>query len=55
MTDDYIHTTDMNYLKASDVVIAEVTVVSMGVGYEIGRAVEQKKPILALFRAPDGS
>ena len=32
------------------VLIAEVTQVSLGVGYEIGRAVAMKKPILCLYR-----
>lgn len=33
------------------VIVAEVTTPSLGVGYEIGRAVELKKTILCLFRS----
>lgn len=43
-----IHDRDMNWLFSSDVIVAEVSNVSLGVGYEIGRAVEHKKKILCL-------
>ena len=36
------------------VVVAEVTQPSLGVGYEIGRAVAMKKNILCLFRPDSG-
>lgn len=45
-----IHERDLTWLKSADVVIAEVTTTSTGVGYELGRAVEMGKPILCLFR-----
>ena len=45
-----IWTTDTNWVKESDVVIAEVTNPSLGVGYEIAKAEEWGKPVLALFR-----
>lgn len=45
-----IHDRDMTWLKTSDVIIAEVTTPSLGVGYELGRAVEMGKPILCLYR-----
>lgn len=48
--DQFIHDRDLQWLQASDVIVAEVTAVSMGVGYEIGRAVEMGKPVLCLFR-----
>lgn len=48
-SDDYIYERDMEWLAASDIVIAEVTTPSLGVGYEIGYAVEKKKPILCLY------
>ena len=48
--DRYIHDRDLEWLQSSDVLVAEVTTVSMGVGYEIGRAVESDKPVLCLFR-----
>jgi hypothetical protein len=48
-----IHDRDLTWLKSSDVIIAEVTTPSLGVGYELGRAVEMGKPILCLFRQTD--
>ena len=51
-SDRFIHDRDMQWLIGSDVIVAEVTTVSMGVGYEIGRAVEMGKKVLCLFR-PD--
>ncbi len=45
-----IHERDLTWLRSADKVIAEVTTPSVGVGYELGRAVEMGKPILALFR-----
>ena len=37
-------------LAKADVVVAEVTQKSLGVGYELGRAEAIGKPILALYR-----
>jgi len=45
-----IHDRDMTWLRSADVIIAEVTTPSLGVGYELGRAVEMGKPILCLYR-----
>lgn len=50
LTDKEIHDRDMQWIVESDLLVAEVTVPSLGVGYEIGRAFEMGKPILALFR-----
>lgn len=49
-TDSHIHNRDMAWLLSSDVFIAEVTTPSLGVGYEIGRAIEVGKRILCLFK-----
>jgi len=49
-SDAFIHNRDMEWLISSDIIVAEVTTVSMGVGYEIGRAVEMGKNVLCLFR-----
>jgi len=38
-TDRHIHDEDMAWLRESDIVIAEVSTPSLGVGYEIGRAI----------------
>jgi len=54
ITDAFIHDRDFEWLKTADVLVAEVTTVSMGVGYEIGRAVEAGKPVLCLFRPDSG-
>ena len=48
-TDRYIHDRDVEWLLQSDVLVAEVTAVSMGVGYEIGRAIAVGKKVLCLF------
>ncbi|MFL5483194.1 MAG: nucleoside 2-deoxyribosyltransferase [Gemmatimonadaceae bacterium] len=45
-----IHDRDLEWVHASDVVVAEVTTPSLGVGYEIGRATQWRKPVLCLFR-----
>jgi len=52
-TDEYIYDRDMTWLNESDVVVAEVTMPSLGVGYEIGK-IEGKKPVLCLYREQDG-
>ncbi|XP_068183990.1 5-hydroxymethyl-dUMP N-hydrolase [Antennarius striatus] len=49
-----IHDRDVEWLQESDVIVAEVTQPSLGVGYEIGRAVTMKKRILCLFRPSSG-
>ncbi len=45
-----IYTEDMSWLRESDVIVAEVTVPSIGVGYEIGQAHALGKSVLCLFR-----
>lgn len=52
--DRAIHDRDIEWLRGADVVVAEVTAPSLGVGYEIGRAVEWGKPIICLYRATAG-
>lgn len=49
MPNEKIHDFDLSLLLESDVVIVEITTPSLGVGYEIGRATENKKPILCLY------
>lgn len=53
-TDRFIHDRDLEWLQSADILVAEVTTVSMGVGYEIGRAVESGKKVLCLFRPDSG-
>ena len=52
--DTEIHDRDLAWLRSADVLVAEITAPSLGVGYEIGRAVEWGKRILCLFRPTDG-
>jgi nucleoside 2-deoxyribosyltransferase len=44
-----IYARDVTWIRMSDVLIAEVSVPSHGVGYEIGFALGLDKPVLALF------
>ena len=48
--DRHIHNRDMTWLSECDLLVAEVTVPSLGVGYELGYAVSVRKPVLCLFR-----
>jgi 2'-deoxynucleoside 5'-phosphate N-hydrolase len=53
-TDRFIHHRDLEWLLSAEIVVAEVTTVSLGVGYEIGRAVAAGKksvvPVQTRFR-----
>ena len=53
-SDQTIYDQDMAWLFEADVLIAEVTTPSLGVGYEIGRAVAKGKQVLCLFRPRAG-
>jgi len=50
MTEEEIYSRDMGLLVKSDALIAEVTVPSTGVGYEICRALVKEIPVLCLHR-----
>lgn len=50
INDKEIHDRDMDWLLSAEVIVAEVSNTSLGVGYELGRAVENKKRILCLRR-----
>lgn len=54
LSDETIYRRDMTWLKEADVLVAEVTVPSHGVGYEIARAETLGKPILCLHRPQAG-
>ena len=51
LADQEIHDRDLGWILESDVLVAEVTGPSLGVGYEIGRAIERGKPVLCLYDA----
>lgn len=53
-TDEYIYERDMNWLKETDVVVAEVSTPSLGVGYELRTAELLGKKILCLYRETEG-
>lgn len=55
LSDRHIHDRDMDWLTSSDILIAEVTTPSLGVGYEIGRAVAMEKPVVCLYRKTNNS
>lgn len=46
--------TDMDWVQEADIIVAEVTTPSLGVGYEIAKAEEWNKPVLALYRNQEG-
>ena len=53
-TNEEIRQWDLDWINESDAVIAEVTQPSLGVGYEIAKAEDLKKPLLALFHKDSG-
>jgi hypothetical protein len=53
-SDRYIHDRDMAWLSACDLMVAEVSVPSLGVGYELGWATALSKPVLCLHRTISG-
>ena len=54
ISNDQIFTRDMGWVREADVIIAEVSTPSLGVGYELGQAEALGKPILCLFRPKEG-
>jgi len=53
-TDEFVYTRDTDWIRASDVIVAEVTMPSTGVGYELGLAEALGKNILCLHRSGSG-
>ena len=49
-SDGEIFLRDMEWLQSADLIIAEVTTPSLGVGYELGIAEKLKIPVLCLYR-----
>jgi len=48
-TEQEIYEKDATWVEESDCVVAEITVPSIGVGYEICHAAKHKKPVLCLY------
>ena len=46
-----VYARDVNWIQTSDILIGEVSVPSHGVGYEIGYALMQGKPVLCIHDA----
>ena len=53
--DEEIFNRDIIWLQSVDVVVAEVTTPSHGVGYELGIAEKMKIPVLCLYRKIKGT
>jgi hypothetical protein len=53
-TDTQVYLRDLQWLRESDVLVAEVTTPSLGVGYEIAKAEERGIPVLCLYRDQPG-
>ncbi len=54
LTSKDIFLRDVEWIKIADILIAEVTQVSLGVGYEIGFAESIGKKIICLYREKEG-
>jgi 2'-deoxynucleoside 5'-phosphate N-hydrolase len=52
--DESIYRRDLEWLKESDCLVAEVTTPSLGVGFEIGKATEWGLRVLCLYRPGSG-
>jgi len=50
----YIYSRDLDWLKSSDLMIAEVSTPSLGVGYEIATAIHLNKKVLCLYNPKKG-
>jgi 2'-deoxynucleoside 5'-phosphate N-hydrolase len=50
ITSEYIYERDIEWIKESDIVVAEVTQPSLSVGYEIAFAESLNKKIICLYR-----
>jgi len=53
-TDTEIYERDMSWIREADIVVAEVTTPSLGVGYELGQAESMGKRIVCLYRKMEG-
>jgi len=50
VTPQDVYERDVNWIRECDVLIAEVSVPSHGVGYEIGYALQIRKPVLCIHQ-----
>jgi hypothetical protein len=54
ISDSEIYHRDIYWLSQSGFIVAEVSTPSLGVGFEISRAIELKKKVLCLYRGQQG-
>jgi len=54
LTETFIFERDMAWVREADVIVAEVSMPSLGVGYELGQAEALGKPMLCLYRPQEG-
>ncbi|MEI8339078.1 MAG: nucleoside 2-deoxyribosyltransferase [bacterium] len=54
LTETEIYNRDVGMINSSDLVVAEVTTPSIGVGYEIAYAEAKEKKIICLYRNVEG-
>ncbi len=54
LSDEEIFKRDIVWFTSSDIIVAEVTTPSLGVGYEIATALSVGKPVLCLYRETPG-
>jgi len=54
MTDKEIYDRDISFINKSDIIIADVTIPSLGVGYEIAYAEKLDKKIFCLYYQEEG-
>ena len=50
-----IYNRDIKWLQSADIVVAEVSTPSLGVGYELGIAEKLNIPVLCLYRPGEGN
>lgn len=50
LSDREIYTRDLEWLTSADCVVAEVSTPSLGVGFEIAKAIGMQKPVICLCR-----
>ena len=53
-TDKEIFERDMEWVREADLIVAEVSTPSLGVGYELGQAEAMNKQVLCLYRETEG-
>ena len=54
ISDSEIFERDMSWVKEADMIVAEVTTASLGVGYELGQAEAMNKKVICLYRPQEG-